>query len=339
MGKIGGVLFILLFHLNTYSYQVCYNLFQHKNLTVYSKELQAYSFHQAKEILLNQGGRWLPISSNIISHVRYRVWQPRKKKVKYELLLIGGLGQTTERFDQNPEFMKKLMKAGIKVIFLELPGQGHTSLLYELENGNFQRLHSEDMFPVVDNAIAQLKTNKVITESKIHMAGHSYGGWFLTEYLYHSRRQDVDKVILLDPGVKSFHNEGIMKWLDPVWSLNPFYKHYRDQYLSYFLKQVLKKDQEHYKNDPVKLNYASALYLGIMNRSAIEKAPSFPLNYKMKVLVAEKTEFGPQFKSMISSYYQRLKNPQKDLVEIEGSPHNVFSYTPAAKHIVQAILN
>lgn len=340
LGKISALICIILFTSKLWAFNNCYYLFQPHNLTQYFQSLRGSPSHKIHQVL-SQGGHWLKIDSSldIISHLRYRVWQPNPgQKVKQEVVLIGGLGQTAERFDQNSEFMRQMTKAGIKVIFLELPGQGHTSILHELENGKFKKVLPSELFLVLDSALEQLKQNKIIKSKKFQIMGHSYGGWLLTEYLNYSKRMDISKVHLLDTGLKSFHNEGMMYWLDPFFSFNPFYKSFRNHSLTHYLKQMLKKDKEHYKNDPLKLDYAASLYLGIMDYNALSKAKYISDFYKMRVFIAENTEFGSHFKNMIKDFYRKLNVIDKKLIVLENSPHNLFLYTPAAKKLILEVL-
>lgn len=322
------------------AYSVCGAMFKVKNLTQIHRSL-AGSTSDKIDLLLKISPNWVKIDSklNVISQVRYRVWQPKKSKIKKEILLIGGLGQSLERFDQNPEFMKTLTSKGIKVVFLELPGQGHTSLLYELENGySPQKISPKKLFPVLQSAIFELQKQKVLRDKKINIMGHSYGGWLVTQFLIHYAPKYISEVTLLDPGLKSFHNEGVMKWLDPIYSLNPFYKPMRNQLLADTLKYVLKKDIEHYQGDPKKLDNAVSLYLGIMEYNSIKNVSQIPRDYDFKVFIAERSEFGMAFQNMIFEFYNNLNVNSKEMVVLKDSPHNLFLFTPSAKILAPYLL-
>lgn len=340
-GKLYFLISITLISLTAKADNSCMISFQQTNLTSLSQSLKG-NRHEQIQSLIQQSPHWLEINlrNRVVSQIRYRVWEPKKSKVKKEILLIGGLGQSLERFDQNPEFMKRLIKAGIRVVFIELPGQGHTSLLYELENGYMpNKIPAKQLFEVIDYAVQELKYKKILKHEGINLMGHSYGGWLITQFLVHHRPSYVNEVMLLDPGLKSYHNEGLMQFMDPLFSINPFYKPIRNKLLGTTLKYHLKKDVEHYQNDNKKLNNAVALYLGIMNYNSIKQARSIPEQYNVKIFLAENTEFGSSFKTMIKNFFHKLITKNKRLVVLKESPHNIFLFNPAASQMLPELLD
>jgi pimeloyl-ACP methyl ester carboxylesterase len=121
---------------------------------------------------------------------------------KGTIVLIGGLLYHGRQWNDSG-FVDKFRANGYRVLVIDPPGQGHTLLDHVLRDGKpLSRYDKHDQAVAIKELLDHLRSQGVLGEGPLHLAGESYGGW-LSIYLSTLKEfAGVFKnVFPLDPGI------------------------------------------------------------------------------------------------------------------------------------------